>query len=248
MSRIVKVLRPDDTRQQQRPRWTSLPILVLGLVFSQVCEGAEYIGVEDTAPTSADEIESPLDNLIQEFERDPWVVFPGIDEWRQSRGPFFRDSQLAFNFRSYDFEAAQSDGSEQQAWVGGGEIAFRSGKWRDLLIVGTSLYGSYEIDSNVDAGGTGLLKQDGSNISVLGQAYLEVHWKGLRGRFYRQALNLPYINRLDSRQIPNTFESYGINVLLARDDRSRETTLALQRHRSRIGNPAEISARSSRLV
>ena len=210
MSGIATVSLVCTNSQRRLSIRTSLAVLIFTFIFSTVAKTAEYLGVEEPAPTSADQIESPLENLIEDFERDPWVVFPGIDDWRQTRGPFLRDGQLAFNFRSYDFDGTRQDGSEPQAWVAGGEIAFRSGKWRDILILGSSLYGSYEIDSNADAGGTRLLKQNGGDISVLGQAYLELHWKGLQGRFYRQELNLPYINRFDSRQIPNTFEAYGI--------------------------------------
>ena len=55
-----------------------------------------------------------------------------------------------------------------------------------------------------------MLQLNGDNITTLGQAYLEFSWKDLVGRVYRQTLDIPYLNRNDSRMIPNTFEAYGI--------------------------------------
>ena len=55
-----------------------------------------------------------------------------------------------------------------------------------------------------------MLQLNGDNITTLGQAYLELNWKGLIGRVYRQTLDIPYLNKNDSRMIPNTFEAYGL--------------------------------------
>jgi hypothetical protein len=41
-----------------------------------------------------------------------------------------------------------------------------------------------------------MLQLNGDNISTLGQAYLEVNWKGLIDRLYRQTLDAPYLNKM----------------------------------------------------
>jgi len=43
---------------------------------------------------------------------------------------------------------------------------------------------------------------------VLGKAYLQLDFESFAARLYRQDFNLPYLNRHDSRMIPNTHEGY----------------------------------------
>jgi len=137
-------------------------------------------------------------------------VARAIDDWRKSKGPFLRDGHLQFNFRTMDFQTRFANLDDVKAWAAPGEVAFRSGLWRDLVRIGASVYGSYELSGNDLAGASGMLQLNGDNISTLGQAYLEFNWKGLISRLYRQTLDIPYLNKNDSRMIPNTFEAYGI--------------------------------------
>ena len=181
------------------------------LVFIVIpCQSAEYRNAESPAPRSADEVESTLDNITPQWMRGKRIVFDAIDGWRKQQAPFIRDGQTRFDFRTYSFDGLQRTGREPQSWVAGGELAYRSGKWRDILAIGASWYGSFEIEGNTDAASSGLIQTDGGNISVIGQAFAQLDWKGLQARLYRQGLDLPYINRNDIRQIPNTFEAYGI--------------------------------------
>ena len=173
-------------------------------------QGAEYKAAEMTPPRSVDEIDSTLANVAGsiQFYRGP--VFKKIDDWRKSKDPFLRDGHLLFNFRTMDFQTRFANLDDVKAWAAPGEVAFRSGQWRDFLSIGASVYGSYELSGNDLAGASGMLQLNGDNISTLGQAYLEINWKGLIGRIYRQTLDLPYMNKNDSRMIPNTFEAYGL--------------------------------------
>ena len=44
---------------------------------------------------------------------------------------------------------------------------------------------------------------------VLGEANVALKFReDISAKFYRQSFNLPYINRNDSRIVPNTFEAY----------------------------------------
>jgi hypothetical protein len=183
---------------------------VLLILTSSDLGAAEYKAAEMTPPRSVDDIDSTLSNVAGtiRFYRGP--VTKAIDDWRKSKGPFLRDGHMQFNFRTMDFQTEFVDLPDIQAWAAPGEMAYRSGRWRDFLTIGASVYGSYELSGNELAGASGMLQPNGDNISTLGQAYLEINWKGLSGRFYRQTLDLPYLNRNDSRMIPNTFEFYGI--------------------------------------
>ena len=173
-------------------------------------QGAEYKAAEMTPPRSVDDVDSTLSNVSNRirFYRGP--VTKAIDEWRKSKSPFLRDGHLQFNFRTMDFQTRFANLNDVKAWAAPGEVAYRSGRWRDFLTIGASVYGSYELSGNERAGLSGMLQLNGDNISTLGQAYLELNWKGLTGRFYRQTIDLPYLNKNDSRMIPNTFEAYGI--------------------------------------
>jgi hypothetical protein len=194
---------------------------VLAGLMPAIGLAAEYNLSEEPPPESIGEIDQSEISMMGEFRRDPRVIFRPIDDWRKTKGPFLRDGQLKYNFRSYYYNAELTGISEPSAWAWGGELAYNSGVWRDMLSVGASWYSSFDLSSNSDASDSRLFKGDDS-ISVLGQAYVDLHWKGVTGRFFRQELDLPYINRFDNRMIPNTFEAYG----LGKDDGPFEFVIA----------------------
>ena len=75
-------------------------------------------------------------------------------------------------------------------------------------------YTSQKLYGPRDKDGTLLLKPKQESFSVLGQANLEARIvEGLKLRLFRQAFNLPYLNKDDSRMIPNTFEAYTLEGL-----------------------------------
>ena len=196
--------------QQLSGRLAICCFAVMLLCAPVVLKAAEYKDAENTAPKSVDDMSNTLEDIAGTILLARTPVIDAIDEWRNEQGPFWRDGHVKFNFRTMDFESEIGNIFKTQAWAAPGEIAYRSGQWRDFLTIGASLYGSYKINGNAFPGATGMLQLDGDNITTLGQAYVELDWKGVTGRFYRQALDVPYLNRNDSRMIPNTFEAYGI--------------------------------------
>jgi hypothetical protein len=91
----------------------------------------------------------------------------------------------------------------------GTELTFRSGKWRDRLSTVLSWHTSFAIDDPEGVGRGGLLGPDQSDLSVISRAYLDYEFGVATSlRLYRQDFNMPYINRKDSRMIPNTHEAY----------------------------------------
>lgn len=178
-------------------------VLVVLLVQSGSVHGQEYRRDEADAPETAEEIEAPLREIVEpELERPP-------SRFRIDRGaPFWRDSQIDVNIRSFDFSRDSGLGALSEAVTLGGEFGFRSGTYRDTLSVGATWYTSRGIDAPADKDGTGLLGPGQTDISVLGKAYIQLDFESFAARLYRQDFNLPYLNRHDSRMIPNTHEGY----------------------------------------
>ena len=148
-------------------------------------QAAEYKNAEMTPPRSVDDVDSTLANVAGSilFYRGP--VIKSVDEWRKTKGPFLRDGHLQFNFRTMNFQTRFTNLDDVKAWAAPGEIAYRSGLWRDFMRIGASVYGSYEITGNDLSGASGMLQLNGDGITALGQAYLEFNYKGLISRLYR---------------------------------------------------------------
>ena len=168
---------------------------------------AEYQEVENVAPESAEEAPVGLEKIAKALEWRPrHEFFRGA---LAKASPFWRDSSLDLGVRVYDFRRENGIESISEAFAAGTELTFRSGKWRDRLSTVVSWHTSSAIDAPEGLGGTGLLAPDQSDLSVISRAYLQYDF-GLTTslRLYRQDFNMPYINRQDSRMIPNTFEAY----------------------------------------
>ncbi|MGI9292305.1 MAG: OprD family outer membrane porin [Gammaproteobacteria bacterium] len=185
-------------------------LLVFVLLFTQVLRAAEYKLSEEPPPESIAEYEDTEISLMGEFRRDPRVIFRPIDEWRKTKGPFLRDGQIKYNFRTYYFDGKLPDESEPKAWAVGGQLDYNSGVWRDTVAIGASWYSAFDLSSNSDASNSRLFSDTGNDVSIIGQAYVDFYWQGVTARFFRQELDLPYINRFDNRMNPNAFEAYGV--------------------------------------
>jgi hypothetical protein len=133
---------------------------------------------------------------------------------------FLGDSAVELKLRTFYFDRENSDHSENEAWAAGGSLHVRSGRWKDFLVLGAELFTSQKLDGPRDKDGTGLLKPGQHSFTVLGRAYTRLHYSlgDAKGRAVlgRQYLNLPYINRRDSRMVPNTFEAYTANLTFSK--------------------------------
>ena len=93
----------------------------------------------------------------------------------------------------------------------GGSLDYESGWWKDRLKIGAAVYTSQKLYGTQDKDGTLLLKPGQESFTVLGQAYLEGRIaEGINLHLFRQTLNLPYVNKQDSRMVPSTFEAYSL--------------------------------------
>jgi outer membrane porin, OprD family len=198
-------------------------ILSIIVIFPKNLYAAEaaYILDEDPHPSSAEDIKGPLSSsfLIKRLEGP---FFPQIKEMIDGLPPFIRDTQLDFKFRTFDFERdndgiIDTDGSnDNKAWAVGGAIDYQSGYLFDRISIGASYYTSQRINGERNEGGTNLLEPVQNGFDVLGQSYINYKLNdNLNLRAYRSSFNLPYLNRDDSRMVPNTHEGYTITGLNA---------------------------------
>ncbi len=136
-------------------------------------------------------------------------VFPRIKKRLETSAPFWRDTQLQLHPRVYYFDRDRENANNSEALAYGGRLAYSSGFWRDRLRLNTSVYTTQRAYGPQDKDGTLLLKEGQNGFTVLGKANAEIKLReDIFAKFYRQSFNLPYLNRNDSRMVPNTFEAY----------------------------------------
>jgi len=199
-----------------------LPLAVsLGLLATVGVKAAEpdYIASEKTAPKSVKQHTSSMGygKEVQEAQRirDRFPRFrKGINVLKkhlESLPPFFRDTYLKLNPRTYYFNRNEVGTSRKEAWALGGELRYESGWLKDRLQIGAAGYTSQKLYGPQDRDGTLLLKEGQQSFTVLGQAYLKLRILDRTGlQLYRQPFDLPYVNKQDSRMVPNTFEAYSL--------------------------------------
>ena len=132
-----------------------------------------------------------------------------LTELLAHRGPFWADSSVELRLRTYNFTRKIDGTTVSDATALGTELTFHSGRWKDRLSFLATWHTSLGLHTPDDLGGTGILGPDQSDLSVLSRAYTEIHLtERASARLYRQDFTLPYLNRDDSRMIPNTHEAY----------------------------------------
>ena len=189
-------------------------IVITCSLFSSNCVYAaqqpEYILNEQPVSESASEIKGSLAKPFERFRRKR-SLFPRIKSKLENLPPFWQDTQFSAKFRSYYFDRNRDQSHDSQAWTYGGALEYNSGWWQDFLQVGASVYTSQKIVAPENKDGTLLLKPGQHGLVSLGEAYLVGRLtQDLEVKVFRQTLNLPYLNKQDSRMIPNTFEAYSL--------------------------------------
>jgi hypothetical protein len=191
-------------------------IVLLGSASSTRAQ--ESIAQEEPPPASVEQSETPMERSFRILPERPGV-FPWLKEKIQDLPPFFRDTKLDVNLRTYYRNAKQFDGSRNEAWAGGGALSYRSGWLFDRLSVGAVLYTSQPLYAPEDRDGTGLLRPGQDGYTVLGQLYARVKvFDELFLNLYRYTYDTPYLNRDDSRMTPKTFEGYTFQGTLGGTD------------------------------
>ena len=188
---------------------TTLALALLLLSGLGAPTGAQdVISQEEPTPSSVDEIITPIErSFIERIPRPGF--FPWLKEQLRDTPPFFRDTEIDLNLRSFYFRCDEFDDSVSSAWAMGGALAYTSGWLLDRVMVGTTFYWSERLYGPKDKDGTLLLKPGQHGYTVLGQLYGRVkvfdeHILNL----YRYEYNTPFIGMHDNRMTPNTFEGY----------------------------------------
>jgi hypothetical protein len=133
--------------------------------------------------------------------------FPGLESSMKDAPPFFRDTRLLLQIRSYYRNNEPSPDTFQEAWAAGGWLAYQSGWLADVFAIGATGYFSLPVYAPEDKDGTLLLKPGQDPIAVLGEAWAKLRYGDHVLTGYRQLINVGYVNPQDNRMIPNTFEA-----------------------------------------
>ena len=153
-------------------------------------------------PTTADD--APPPPPAPPIER----LFAPAKEALKDLPPFLRDTDLKLHWRSYYFNRENPENaSKNEAWAFGGWLSYKSGWLFDVFGIGATLYGSAPLYGPDERDGTLLLKPGQKGYYVPGEAYGALRYHEyilLKG--YRQIVDQPYINPIDNRLTPNTFE------------------------------------------
>ena len=191
------------------------PLLVIFFIHlslnNSLAANTGHQAEENPAPESAKEIKSSFGAPVEEKKQS---IFQDFKEKMKLLPPFWRDTSLLLHLRSYYLKRDIDDETVSEAWALGGWLDYKSGLWKNFLQVGLVGYTSQKLYGPEDRGGTGLLELGQKSFSVLGQAYLDLRIiENLNLRLYRQTFSLPYLNKNDSRMVPNTFEAYALRGL-----------------------------------
>lgn len=152
---------------------------------------------------------APRDDLREpESYRDPREA--RLEAQRQQRmphtAPFFRDTELKANSRTYWFDEDQFGFDQPRALTTGGSLSYESGYIDDVFQLRSVVYTTQPLYANADAGETENLSPDGDQVTTLGQIHGRLNFAGQTLTAGTQLVRTPYINPYDVRMIPLTFE------------------------------------------
>ena len=189
---------------------TVLTMVVLALpAISSSVHAIESIAAENTAPNSAVESLTPIDEALTPPEAKKPALFKELPRQLEDMPAFLRDATFKINFRAYRFDREALNDQRDYANTLGGEIFFETGQFLQIVQVGVSYYSSNLFGNSEDPGRTGLVAPNGDDLNVLGQAYLLLgDADGWQASLYRRGIKAPYLDTNDSRMIPQTHESY----------------------------------------
>lgn len=163
---------------------------------------------EASPPVSAESIQSPIERALPPDAADEESPpFSWLSEKLEDLPPFFADTQLEARFRTYYFRKDRLSPSLDEAWAIGGSLYYRSGWLADMFAVEVEGFTSQPLYAPQDRDGTLLLGRVQDGYSALGIANASLRYRGIELTGYRQYLELPFLNRNDSRMTPNTYEA-----------------------------------------
>jgi len=137
------------------------------------------------------------------------------------------NGKFTADLKAYYFNGDRENRTDREALTVGGILKYESGAYYGFK-VGAAFYGSYDllrlgdqtaqkgsianggsvnlVTKNI-AGNTEMVNSDGSNISTIGEAYLQYNAGNTMLKVGRQRLDTPLLNDYYNRYLPNTFEA-----------------------------------------
>ncbi len=122
--------------------------------------------------------------------------------------PVIRHLELGWNTRSYYFNRNRFESGRKEAFTLGGALRVGTGWLADHFKIAATLFTSQKLIGKQNRDGTLLLRPRQRSYTVLGEAYGTIRYRDHAITLYRHKMDLPYVNRNDSRMTPNTFEGY----------------------------------------
>jgi hypothetical protein len=186
------------------------PLALAGIaasVFASSPAWSESVLNDKPAPDSVAEMHGPFQEAFQLRVREE-TLFPQLKRALQNLPPFLRDTTISLRTRSYFLRRRDGNNDVAEAWAVGGGLWVESGWFEDVFAIGGELFTSQKLVGKKERDGTQLLKTGQKSYTVLGQAYAMLRYRDHLFTAYRQELNLPYVNKNDSRMTPATFEGY----------------------------------------
>ena len=189
--------------------FTILPgLLAMLLWWPDPALAEEKAHEEGPPPTTVTESATSMDTSFgttPEYGLHPKT----LKEKLKNTSPFFRDTKLTINLRTFYYDRDKYDSATSEAWALGGSISYKSGYFLDHLAVGTTLYTSQPLYAPSNRGGTLLLEPGQKQYTVFGELYAEIKViNDVLIDLYKKEYTTPYINKQDNRMTPNTFEAY----------------------------------------
>ncbi len=179
--------------------------LWVALVGGGVAWSAESEFEDRPAGASVEEFGSPLSRAVEERVQMR-TLFPNLKRALQRYPNFIAESELVLDFRTFMFPLRNTKGQDAYAWAAGGRFGGRTGWWKDRWQAGASVYSSFPIVADDPRALTELLRPNEKGFIVAGEAYVKGRFADNEITLGRQELDLPYVNKNDSRMAPNSFQ------------------------------------------
>ena len=187
--------------------WLTVRVLgltVLAITPVPVSAQVGSASLSEQGTTHMDELELANPELLQ-------LLFRAPEKPEEEASPFFRDTKISAQARTYYFNRDKFNPARSEAWAIGGSAAYKSGYAADRFAIGGVAYTSQKLYGPEQHDGTLLLKPGQESYSVLGQVYGELKITDrIFGAFGRKEYDTPYINGHDTRMTPNTFEGVSL--------------------------------------
>jgi len=125
--------------------------------------------------------------------------------------PFFGETRLGLRSRTYAFQNESAGALGAHTFTTGGSFSLVTGWIANKVQLGATVFTTQKLDADDEDSLLDQLATGEEGITILGEAYahLLVH-DDLHGIIGRKMLDFPFLDKDDSRMIPNTFETYAL--------------------------------------